>query len=135
VDSSQSRKAKGGGGVMSTLEQILNAVVNAARADALGHSYFDCHCVDCGVNTAPAIWRGRQVEPALPKSWELYWVKDKVWAAAGMGELDGSLCVGCIEARLGRRLRPKDFDFKRSENRAPSHWYTSRLAARRGDAA
>jgi hypothetical protein len=119
---------------MQTLEQFLDLVVNAARADALGQSYFVSHCVDCGVNTTPAIWRGRQVEPALPQSWELYWVKDKVWAAAGMGELDGSLCVGCIEVRLGRRLRPKDFDFTRKENRYPSHWSTPRLAARRGDA-
>jgi hypothetical protein len=87
------------------------------------------------VNTAPAIWRGREVEPALPQSWEFYWVKDKVWAAAGgMVELDGSLCVGCIEARLGRRLRRKDFDFTRNENRAPLHFYTPRLLARRGDA-
>jgi hypothetical protein len=115
------------------VERMLNAVIDAARADALGLTYFDCHCIECGVNTAPAIWRGRQVEPALPQSWEFYWVKDKVWAAAGMGEL-GSLCVGCLEARLGRRLRPKDFDFTRSENRIPRNWITPRLAARRGGA-
>jgi hypothetical protein len=82
---------------MSKTDQLLDAVVDAARADALGLSWFDCHCVDCGVNTAPAIWRGRQVEPALPRSWELYWLKDKVWAAAGMDELDGSLCVDLDE--------------------------------------
>ena len=119
---------------MAPLDQFLDIVVDAARANALGLSYYRSHCVDCGVNTAPAIWCGRQVEPALPQSWELYWVKDKVWAAAGMHELDGSLCVGCIEARLGRRLRPKDFDLTRNENRIARNWITPRLAARRGDA-
>jgi hypothetical protein len=38
--------------VMDWLEDICRA----ARADAMGLSYFDCHCVDCRVNTALAIW-------------------------------------------------------------------------------
>jgi len=117
-----------------TVDQLLDLIVaKPAAARAMGLSCFSCYCVDCGMNTAPSIWRGREVEPALPQSWEFYWVKDKVWAAAGMDKLDGSLCVGCIEARLGRRLRRKDFDFTRSENRYPSHWSTPRLASRRGD--
>ena len=120
---------------MQTFDQLLDiVVVRAAAADAMGLTCFSCYCVDCGTNTAPAIWRGKQVEPALPQSWEFYWVNDKVWAAAGMHELDGSLCVGCIEARLGRRLRPKDFDLTRNENRIARNWVTPRLAARRGDA-
>ena len=63
---------------MQTLDQLLDlVVVRAAAADAMGLTCFSCLCVDCGVNTAPAIWRGRQVEPALPQSWEFYWVKTR----------------------------------------------------------
>ena len=41
---------------------------------------------------------------------EYYMVHDDVWAASGMGFNDDQmLCVGCLERRLGRRLRPFDF--------------------------
>jgi hypothetical protein len=33
-------------------------------------------------------------------------VTDEVWAAAGAAD---SLCVGCLEERLGRQLVPEDF--------------------------
>ena len=115
---------------MARPDQLLDDICRMAAADTMGLTWFGTHCVDCGVNTAPAIWCGREVEPALPGSW--VWVKDKVWAAAGMRELDGSLCVGCIEARLGRRLRRKDFDFTRSENQVHATWITPRLTSRRG---
>ena len=99
------------------MKHWLDTIADDARADAMGMSSFDNHCIDCGINTAPAVWTDiRTCAPAIPNSWEMYWVKDEVWAAAGMDELDGSLCVGCIEARLGRRLRPKDFDHGRGEN-------------------
>jgi hypothetical protein len=51
---------------MEMLDQLLNAVIDAARADALGLTYFGCHCVDCGVNTAPAIWRGEASRACSP---------------------------------------------------------------------
>jgi hypothetical protein len=40
---------------------------------------------------------------------EVYTVRDAVWQAAGMEPWDGCLCIGCLEQRLGWRLRPKDF--------------------------
>jgi hypothetical protein len=40
-------------------------------------------------------------------------VKDTVWP---IGDLDGMLCVGCIEQRIGRRLTPQDF------TDAPTNW-------------
>ena len=49
---------------------------------------------------------------------EFYLVKDAVWAAAGMPRATRnkhsgvSLCVGCIEKRLGRMLRPDDFQHR-----------------------
>jgi hypothetical protein len=109
----------------------LEDICRAAKADAMGLSNFDCHCIDCGVNTAPAIWTDvRECIPALPETWEMYWLLNKVWAAAGVGELDGALCIGCIENRLGRRLKPKDFDHSSYYNRAPG--CTRRLKSRRG---
>jgi len=39
---------------------------------------------------------------------EYYMVRDAVWIAA-RGPLLGMLCIGCLEARLGRRLVPDDF--------------------------
>ena len=40
---------------------------------------------------------------------EVYHLRDAVWKAAGMAPFDGCLCIGCLEKRLGRQLRPTDF--------------------------
>jgi hypothetical protein len=40
---------------------------------------------------------------------ELYIVRDSVWKAAGMEPWGGCLCIPCLERRIGRRLKPKDF--------------------------
>jgi len=85
------------------------------------------HCIDCGINTAPGcLGRAaymaeveRQRANGMSDSWvvtldidersEVYCVWPHVWAEAGMPEMGGCLCIGCLETRLGRRLRPKDF--------------------------
>ena len=36
-------------------------------------------------------------------------VRSTVWKAAGMEGYGGCLCIGCLEERLGRKLKPKDF--------------------------
>lgn len=86
-------------------------------------------CVDCGVNTAPGLFNREQMEAAFRTAnameklsgeqasvaqkitdWsEVYTVRTAVWKAAGMEPMGGCLCIGCLEQRLGRRLRPKDF--------------------------
>jgi hypothetical protein len=76
-------------------------------------------CVDCGVNTAPGIPDGeetlRQLEatgscPAtINDRSEVYMVRKQVWEKAGIEPFGGCLCIGCLERRLGRRLKPKDF--------------------------
>ena len=86
-------------------------------------------CVDCGVNTAPGMMTRIELEEAIKaakaaKMWgredqgipqtvddqsEVYHVREAVWKAAGMEPFGGCLCVGCLEKRLGRKLRPKDF--------------------------
>ena len=59
---------------------------------------------------------------------EVYHLRDAVWKAAGMAPFGGCLCIGCLEKRLGRQLRPTDFDTSHHFNRAPG---TPRLMERR----
>lgn len=92
-------------------------------------------CHDCGTDTTPCTAkRGCRHKGR----WEYFMVRDKVWAAAGMppsqirsyGETDGDfLCVECLEARLDRRLGPKDFTT--APINEPSPWDTPRLAERK----
>jgi hypothetical protein len=37
-------------------------------------------------------------------------VKPAVWKAAGVADMGGCLCIGCLEKRIGRTLVPKDFN-------------------------
>jgi hypothetical protein len=79
-------------------------------------------CIDCGVNTAPGLLGGADLRNALANApdgkvdqsvgddTEVYTVRKVVWAEARMEDRRGCLCIGCLEKRLGRRLRPKDFD-------------------------
>ena len=55
-------------------------------------------CKDCGINTLPIYGEARA---------EFYMVTNEIWAAVGAGQ--GFLCIGCLEARLGRILTPADF--------------------------
>jgi hypothetical protein len=110
-------------------------------------------CIDCGINTAPGHHARVEVEQAFAlgrcntnpvlhfdEHTELYMVKPKVWKAAGMnagqggfGDQNGDsgcLCIGCLEKRLGRTLKPKDFSRKHPYNSMPG---TERLLSRRGD--
>jgi hypothetical protein len=83
-------------------------------------------CIDCGVNTAPGMFNRTEMEKAvaaLGEQWnagegvkqsigcdaEVYMVRDAVWKRAGMEPMGGCLCIGCLERRLGRALKPKDF--------------------------
>ena len=41
---------------------------------------------------------------------EYYMVKDEIWMSCVVGDEEfGLLCIGCLEDRLGRELRPSDF--------------------------
>jgi hypothetical protein len=40
---------------------------------------------------------------------EVFYVRDRVWKKAGMKPWGGCLRIGCLETRIGRRLKPKDF--------------------------
>jgi hypothetical protein len=76
-------------------------------------------CVDCGFNTAPGMAGRKQLDIALAlygvsksrydHNTEVYTLRDEVWRKLGIEPMGGCLCVGCVEKRLGRRLRPRDF--------------------------
>lgn len=84
-------------------------------------------CRDCGTETLPTAWDRRA---------EYYMVHDHLWQAAGMGAVDGCLCIGCLEARLGRELAPDDFtdapvnDPERLDQRYAWAYRTPRLQSR-----
>jgi hypothetical protein len=94
-----------------------------------GHVTEDWLCVDCGVNTAPGIPDGATVlkqlndtgsSPAqVGPDTEVYTVRNTIWKKAGMEPFGGCLCVGCLERRLGRKLKPKDFLRGHSFNEMP----------------
>jgi hypothetical protein len=108
-------------------------------------------CIDCGINTAPGLFNRVEMERAIAldaakaalegREWaieqsydhhsEVYSVRPSVWKAAGMEPMGGCLCIGCLEKRLGRRLRPKDFPRRDSFN-YPQVPGTPRLLERRG---
>ena len=102
-------------------------------------------CRDCSADTTPCAGEDahRRTTPANLRCrhkgrWEHYMVRDSVWKAAGMPAMrgiqplgaSGFLCIGCLERRLGRELKPRDFrpGVLLSE---PSPWDTERLARRK----
>jgi hypothetical protein len=105
-------------------------------------------CVDCGINTAPGAPTRREIEQAFngrvlraepvrfpitfTEDCEVYSVRNAVWKKAGVEPMGGCLCIGCLEKRIGRRLKPKDFPRDHPFNQLPG---TPRLLQRRGDEA
>jgi hypothetical protein len=98
-------------------------------------------CIDCGFNTAPGNSTRAELEKAFEthrRVWqqfngesEVYTVYTHVWRAAGMEAWGGCLCIGCLEKRLGRQLRPDDFDPDHPFNSMPGT--RRRLQRRTGD--
>lgn len=97
-------------------------------------------CVDCGFNTAPGLPNGATLrayleltgkydDAVLTYDSEIYTVRSGVWAKAGMTTKGGCLCVGCLEKRLGRRLRGEDFPRRHPFNQ-PGLPRSERLADR-----
>ena len=102
-------------------------------------------CIDCGYNTAPRMPNKAQVQQAIKQriasgsredidcdldyQSEVYTVLDAIWEQAGMEPFGGCLCIGCLEKRLGRRLKPEDFKQDDAFNLVPIG--TPRLLKRR----
>jgi hypothetical protein len=66
---------------------------NAPWCDGSVCSGFEC--VDCAANTM--------------HDGEYYMITDKAWASTGMKPDGGMLCIGCVEARISRKLTAEDF--------------------------
>ena len=49
---------------------------------------------------------------------QYYMVKNEVWAAAGLGPVDGMLCLDCLGQRIGREVAYDDFT-----EIVPSCWF------------
>ena len=95
-------------------------------------------CIDCGVNTAPGCLNRAEMENAakalgrlsetnaasvkqtIDDCSEVYMVRDAVWKKAGVAPMGGCLCIACLEKRIGRRLKPKDFTRDHSFNQLPT---------------
>jgi hypothetical protein len=101
-------------------QQSAALIAVTTAADLTGLVPDNWLCVDCGVNTAPGCSTRAELEQAFDAGYdsvdqhiddrsELYMVRGTVWQAAGIEPFGGCLCISCLEQRLGRRLRPKDF--------------------------
>ena len=99
-------------------------------------------CVDCGITTAPGVPPGPLTRMLLARDGsfsvtvnaesEIYMVRSAIWKKAGMKPFGGCLCIGCLEKRLGRKLKRRDFDQRSPfENTAVSLKGTPRLLDRR----
>jgi hypothetical protein len=113
-----------------------NAVINPEYLHRPELHFRSWLCVDCGFNTFPsmpspavaiAVFNAaEQINLTIDEDCEVYIVKESIWKRAGSP--DGCLCVGCLEKRVGRRLKPRDFLPDHVFNRAPA---TPRLTSRR----
>ena len=75
---------------------------------------FPYHCLDCGMN--------------LFLEW--FMVHDDVWRATGLARSGGTLCIGCVERRVGRTLGPDDFTAV--DNNKPTALLSDRFLDRLG---
>jgi hypothetical protein len=112
---------------------------NQDRESLIGRTPETWLCVDCGANTAPGCQNRKEAELALAihgqgtstidDQSEVYTVKEDVWALTKLAGWGGCLCIGCLEQRIGRRLKPNDFVADHPFNSMPG---TKRLLKRRG---
>jgi hypothetical protein len=127
---------------------------HAAQGDAFdlrGTTPETWACIDCGINTFPGYPTRVEMERrcntlaaiktlsatgeepvvaslTVDDRCEVYMVRNAVWRAAGIEPMDGCICIGCLEKRLGRALRPRDFSRRHPFNCLPG---TDRLIERR----
>jgi hypothetical protein len=69
----------------------------------------DCHVAASGAELNGWAHSPSFADIAPNRRGRTYTIRDAIWAKAGMKPFDGCLCIGCLEARLGRKLEPRDF--------------------------
>ena len=72
-----------------TVDQMVAMIKDECSCDPSEND-----CMDCGLDTLAMN--------------EYYMVKKKIWKIVNPG-VDGMLCIGCLEDRLGRQLTAADF--------------------------
>jgi hypothetical protein len=78
----------------------LSMTARAIKArEAIVRARSESRCIDCHAETS-FTERG--------KNDEYYMVHNRLWLKANPGDA-GKLCIGCLERRLGRQLKPNDF--------------------------
>lgn len=98
------------------------------------------NCADCGKNTAPGCLNAVDLvlsgaryssdfEVVFSTETELFQLRDAVWRSAAPEDARLVLCIGCVEKRLGRKLKPKDFQRNSGFENVPG---SARLLSRRG---
>jgi hypothetical protein len=87
--------------------------------EPIPHIPLPCH--DCATELMPDTPPGLQ-------DWQWYMVHDHLWAAAGMDEDGGCLCIPCLERRLGRPLTGADLKPAVPVNQPGCYEDTPRLA-------
>lgn len=68
------------------------------RRAEIDQARIDSRCLVCGDETT---FRADKQD-------EWYMIRDALWLKANPND-DGKMCIGCVELKIGRRLRPKDF--------------------------
>jgi hypothetical protein len=96
------------------------------RFDFKGATPESWGCIDCGINTAPGIATRVEMEKSYKTAAALARLSGEK-KGGRVGANGGCLCIGCIERRLGRRLKPKDFPRRHPLNSLPG---TERLIER-----
>ena len=122
----------------------LTTVNSDEKLDCRGVTPENWLCIDCGFDTAPGMLGRAELEAAfeadtedrgipmtINSKSEVYTVREAVWEAAGMEPYGGCLCIGRLERRLGRKLKPWDFLLGHAFNE-PNLPGTPRLLKRRG---
>lgn len=69
-------------------------------------------CLDCLVDTG--------------KIGEHYMLKDEIWKLVNNSK-SGMLCIGCLENRLGRKLKPSDFNDSHINRPSAGKYFSHRL--------
>lgn len=73
----------------------LNNLTTTDIDDYSDEDFSEFECEDCRINTLFID--------------EYYMVTDHVWKTTAKMDTEGMLCIGCLEARIGRTLNKLDF--------------------------
>jgi hypothetical protein len=95
---------------LSMTPRAIKERENIARARA------NSRCLDCRSETT-----------FVKGNWEYYMIHNAIWLKANP-QINGMLCIGCLENRIGRRLIPDDFTD--APVNQPHRSNSKRLAAR-----